>query len=469
MSPPIISVKNIGKKYKLGATLGGRNYKTLRDTIAQSAKRIVQSVRRVGHGARSIAGNARLSSRENLPSALGALPYALCSLPSATCAMRSAEASPREFWALKDISFDVNQGEVVGIIGANGAGKSTLLKILSEITEPTEGEIRIRGRVASLLEVGTGFHPELSGRENVYMNGAILGMTKAEIDAKFDEIVAFAGVEKFIDTPTKRYSSGMQVRLAFAVAAHLEPEVLVVDEVLAVGDSEFQKKCLKKMDHVSKEGRTVLFVSHNLPAVESLCSKGIMLEQGRLLHYTDDISHMIHIYLHGEHSDIKNSIWGNTENEFSFLPFNPMKLYVGDKLGFPIDMPVKNDEDVWIYLEGYLYEKIPALTVGYAIYNEKGTCIYWTYQTDSSEEEWPILNVGKNIIRSKIPKRLLNEGQYRIELIGGINQREWFFKPGSYIANIYLTIKGGLSDSPYWIHKRAGVIAPQLFWQIYEK
>lgn len=184
-------------------------------------------------------------------------------------------------WALKDVSFEVQKGEVVGIIGRNGAGKSTLLKILSRITEPTSGRARIRGRVSSLLEVGTGFHSELSGRENIYMNGTILGMKKREIDRKFDEIVEFSGVEKFLDTPIKRYSSGMKVRLAFSVAAHLEPEILVIDEVLAVGDAEFQKKCLGKMDEVAQSGRTVLFVSHNMGAVQNLCSRGILIDLGR--------------------------------------------------------------------------------------------------------------------------------------------------------------------------------------------
>ena len=188
-----------------------------------------------------------------------------------------------EFWALKDVSFEVKQGEVVGIIGRNGAGKSTLLKILSRITEPTAGRVTLRGRVASLLEVGTGFHPELTGRENIYLNGAILGMTRAEIRRKFDEIVAFAEVEKFLDTPVKRYSTGMYVRLAFAVAAHLEPEILIVDEVLAVGDAEFQKKCLGKMDEVSRrDGRTVLFVSHNMGAIERLSSRALLMRDGRL-------------------------------------------------------------------------------------------------------------------------------------------------------------------------------------------
>jgi homopolymeric O-antigen transport system ATP-binding protein len=188
-----------------------------------------------------------------------------------------------EFWALRGVSFEVKRGEVVGIIGRNGAGKSTLLKILSQITEPTEGRVRIRGRVASLLEVGTGFHPELTGRENIFVNGAILGMSRAEIQKKFDEIVDFSGVEKFLDTPVKRYSSGMHVRLAFAVAAHLEPEILIIDEVLAVGDAEFQKRCLGKMNEVAKGGRTVLFVSHNMAAIEALCNRAMLLNEGQLV------------------------------------------------------------------------------------------------------------------------------------------------------------------------------------------
>lgn len=202
-----------------------------------------------------------------------------------------------EFWALNDVSFDIQQGDRVGIIGRNGAGKSTLLKVLSRITEPTSGRITIRGRVASLLEVGTGFHPELTGRENIFLNGAILGMNRGEIRSKFDEIVAFAEIEKFLDTPVKRYSSGMYVRLAFAVAAHLEPEILVVDEVLAVGDAQFQKKCLGKMEDVSKnQGRTVLFVSHNMGVIANLCNKGYLLQKGRLI-YTGKASEAINLYL----------------------------------------------------------------------------------------------------------------------------------------------------------------------------
>ena len=206
------------------------------------------------------------------------------------------QAESKEFWALKDLNFEIKKGEAVGIIGRNGAGKSTLLKILSRITEPTKGRFEINGRVSSLLEVGTGFHPELSGRENIYLNGTILGMKRKEIKAKFDEILAFSGVEKFIDTPVKHYSSGMKVRLAFSVAAHLEPEILIIDEVLAVGDAEFQKKCLGKMDEVSKnEGRTVLFVSHNMGAVQNLCERGLLLKDGSVLR-DDKISGVIDFY-----------------------------------------------------------------------------------------------------------------------------------------------------------------------------
>lgn len=242
MPEPIIRVENLGKKYLIRHQAGGPRYRALRDVLANGLK--------TGFGL--FGGKNSLPSRE-------------------------------EFWALKDVNFEVNEGEVVGIIGRNGAGKSTLLKILSRITEPTTGRVTLNGRVASLLEVGTGFHPELTGRENIYLNGSILGMSRAEITRKFDEIVAFAEVEKFLDTPVKRYSSGMYVRLAFAVAAHLEPEILVVDEVLAVGDAEFQKKCLGKMGEVARGGRTVLFVSHQLGMVETLCRSAILLRRGQVV------------------------------------------------------------------------------------------------------------------------------------------------------------------------------------------
>jgi len=247
-----ISADNIGKMYKIGTPM--EHHDTLRDLIVGGLGRVFR--------------NGKPNPEHNLRVRHSA--HTLHSVRDNT------------FWALRNVSFEVKQGEVLGVIGRNGAGKSTLFKILSRITEPTEGRVKIYGRVGSLLEVGTGFHPELSGRENVYLNGAILGMRRSEIDRKFDEIVAFSEIEKFIDTPVKRYSSGMYVRLAFAVAAHLEPEVFIVDEVLAVGDAEFQKKCLGKMGEVAKEGRTVLFVSHNLAAVERLCDAGLIIDAGQV-------------------------------------------------------------------------------------------------------------------------------------------------------------------------------------------
>ena len=243
MSDTVVRVENLSKKYIIGHQKQ-ESYTTLRDSIANGAKGLLKPFQR---------GKSQV-----------------------------ADPTSEDFWALKDVSFEIKQGDRLGIIGRNGAGKSTLLKILSRIVEPTNGSIRIKGRVASLLEVGTGFHPELTGRENISLNGAILGMSKEEITRKFDEIVAFAEVEKFLDTPVKRYSSGMYVRLAFAVAAHLEPEVLIVDEVLAVGDAAFQKKCLNKMGEVAGEGRTILFVSHNISALNTLCNEAVYLERGRV-------------------------------------------------------------------------------------------------------------------------------------------------------------------------------------------
>lgn len=254
----VISVENLGKKYRIKHQQQRPRYVALRDVISHKITTPFRWLRN-----RSQTSETRSHTSDLRP-------------------LISARASRESFWALKDVSLEVKQGEVVGIIGRNGAGKSTLLKILSRITEPTAGRVRIKGRVASLLEVGTGFHPELTGRENIFLNGAILGMTRAEIKRKFDEIVAFSEVERFLDTPVKWYSSGMYVRLAFGVAAHLEPEILIVDEVLTVGDAEFQKKCLGKMQDVSRLGRTVLFVSHDMGNVSRLCEHGLLLNEGKV-------------------------------------------------------------------------------------------------------------------------------------------------------------------------------------------
>ena len=371
-----------------------------------------------------------------------------------------------EFWALNDVSFEIKRGDRVGVIGRNGAGKSTLLKILSRITEPTKGRITIDGRVASLLEVGTGFHSELSGRENIYLNGAILGMSREEIKRKFDEIVAFAEVERFLDTPVKRYSSGMYVRLAFGVAAHLEPEILIVDEVLAVGDAQFQKKCLGKMEDVStKEGRTVLFVSHNMNAIEQLCSSVLLLEKGKVKFHTDDISTSIKKYLASDGDDCGVSEWLPADKESDNAWFSPLRFLMTDAKGDKLTMPVSNNSDIWVQIEANIKELDSALTVGYAIYTEEGTLLYWSYQTDEAPDNWPVLEKGFCTLRSKIPERFLNEGMYRIELIGSLHFRQWLFEPGRNAPSIFLNIQGGLSESPYWMAKRPGALAPVIEWQ----
>jgi lipopolysaccharide transport system ATP-binding protein len=303
MADTAISVENLAKKYIITHQKGGSpHYKTFRGAMTNTAK--------------SLAAALDFSKKKVSP-------------------------TKEEFWALKDVSFEIKRGDRVGIIGRNGAGKSTLLKVLSRITEPTRGAIRIKGRVASLLEVGTGFHPELTGRENIFLNGAILGMSKVEIQRKFDEIVAFAEIERFLDTPVKRYSSGMYVRLAFAVAAHLEPEILIVDEVLAVGDMQFQKKCMTKMQDVGKQGRTVLFVSHNMHAVHDLCSTSILLKQGQVasvglpkdvidqyLSAHDELSTDSIIQRHTENFCIKQvKCFGHSSDE-PILPFGELTIEI---------------------------------------------------------------------------------------------------------------------------------------------
>lgn len=290
MSNLVIKVEKLGKKYIIGHQ-GNQGYKTFREQMVHGIRNVFSKTKQMFSGRQIVEGD-----------------------------------KIEEFWALSDVSFEVKQGETIGIIGRNGAGKSTLLKILSRITEPTTGTVGITGRVASLLEVGTGFHPELTGRENIFLNGAILGMSQAEIKKKFDEIVDFSGVEQFLDTPVKRFSSGMYVRLAFSVAAHLEPEILIVDEVLAVGDAEFQKKCLGKMEDVtSREGRTILFVSHNMGAINSLCSKCIYLKKGQF-NGIDKPIHIVRKYLDDTAAYNSTTIF----NENSVKPVFFRKIFISD-------------------------------------------------------------------------------------------------------------------------------------------
>lgn len=333
---------------------------------------------------------------------------------------RNVESKPldadEDFWALKDVSFDIKAGEVVGIIGRNGAGKSTLLKILSRITDPTRGRVKLRGRVASLLEVGTGFHPELTGRENIYLNGAILGMRRAEIRKKFDEIVAFAEVDKFLDTPVKRYSSGMYVRLAFAVAAHLEPEILIVDEVLAVGDAEFQKKCLGKMQDVAKGGRTVLFVSHNMQAVSTLCTRAILLKSGMFQTEGRSID-VIHHYLSSSEAD-ENLKWNGDE---------------GDDVGRLLKTWVRSTDptgvlhtaaDFEIGIKIRLLAPVRGLILGFRIVSEYGTELVYSLFDDSESSTTEVYEAGAIEKRFVIPKDFLGEGTYKVRIAFGIHNKK---------------------------------------------
>lgn len=425
MGTPVIQARGIGKQYRLGAKQ--EKYYNLRDTLAQM---IMAPVRRIlkqdgGHG-----------------------------------------ESSDTLWALKDITLDVDQGEVLGIIGRNGAGKTSLLRILSRVTAPTTGEVFLSGRVGSLLEVGTGFHPELTGRENIYLNGSILGMRKGEIDKKFDEIVDFSGIERFLDTPMKRYSSGMQVRLAFSIAAHLDTEILLVDEVLTVGDADFQNKSLGKMDRVAREGRTVLIVSHNVNAIEDLCHSVMLLESGVIRERSTDVRSVIKNYLFGEEGSANHCLWENSDYSLDNDWFRPVLFKLTDAAGCALSMPVRNDSDIQIQIEGELKQYDPAFNVGVALYNEEGRLLFLSYTTDAPEHRWPKFDPGYIKIRSSLPKRFLNEGSYRIELIATLHLREWLCEPGRNAPSVVFRIQGGLSDSPYWTFGRPGLLAPALEWKL---
>lgn len=371
----VIAVENLSKRYILDHQAQER-YTALRDVLANGAKKIARRLFRPSPG-------------------------------------KASDPKHEEFWALRDVSFEIKDGERLGVIGRNGAGKSTLLKILSRITEPTSGRIHINGRVASLLEVGTGFHPELTGRENIYLNGAILGMSRAEIRRKFDEIVAFAEVEKFLDTPVKRYSSGMYVRLAFAVAAHLEPEILVVDEVLAVGDLQFQKKCLNKMESVGREGRTIIFVSHNLTAINSLCSRCVLMNQGRLTKdgpSAEVVSHYISAF-GGKRDSIRS--YGTDENKM----FGQIRRVGIRNLDGEITESIDLNEDFAIQVDYEIRSGMSGFSVGIQIVLEE------TGQTiiSLSDPELDLTRLGarragyyeSHVI---IPRKILNTGSYRVRV-----------------------------------------------------
>jgi lipopolysaccharide transport system ATP-binding protein len=375
------------------------------------------------------------------------------------------DRSPDEtaFWALKDLNFEVSRNQVVGIIGSNGAGKSTLLKILSRITEPTSGSAKISGRVGSLLEVGTGFHPELSGRENIFLNGAIIGMKRADIRKKFDEIVEFAGVDEFLDTPIKRYSSGMHMRLAFSVAAHLDPDILIVDEVLAVGDAEFQKKCLGKLEDVAaKSQRTVLFVSHNLQAVQALCSKVMFLDRGRLVAFGETRS-IVGQYLTRGASDESIRQWdgdtpGNEQVRLTRIAVSAEGKHGGvfsSSQPISIEMHIASDLDR------------RAIGVGFELASAEGVRILRTYHTDSGHDRPAALRIGMNRWRCTVPAGLLNAGVYQVSPKIKDEQDRWILD-GEAAVTFEVVLDHGVS--PYWnsldANSRPGVIAPILVWKV---
>jgi lipopolysaccharide transport system ATP-binding protein len=379
-------------------------------------------------------------------------------------AMRSVLGRPTEprngrewMWALQDVSFEVPRGQVVGFVGANGAGKSTLLKVLSRITEPTRGRAETRGRVGSLIEVGTGFHSELTGRENVFLNGAILGMRRTEIERKFDEIVAFAGVERFLDTPIKRYSSGMQLRLGFSVAAHLETEILIVDEVLAVGDAEFQRKCLATMGRVANDGRTVLFVSHNASAVESLCHRAIWLRDGRVA--ADGLpGEVLTAYLTASADSVPERVWAPDLPPGSAGP-RLLRIAVRPEDGSPGDR-ISTSTPIRLELEYSVGSGGAPVVAGFAMFNEQEVLLVDALEP-RAEGVSPLLDAGVRRATCELPAELFTRGLYRIE-VTLLDER------GSLVQepeNLFLTIVDGDQASTAGGRRRASLIRPPLRWE----
>lgn len=418
MGDPVISVENLGKKYLLGRQGEREQYVALRDLIAERCSSLGRS----------------LFGRSSTPT------------PS----------SDAEFWALSDVSFQVKQGERIGIIGCNGAGKSTLLKVLSRITEPSTGRVRIRGRVASLLEVGTGFHPELTGRENIYLNGAILGMSRAEIKKKFDEIVDFAEIQKFLDTPVKRYSSGMYVRLAFAVAAHLDPEILVVDEVLAVGDAQFQRKCLGKMEQAGRDGRTVLFVSHNMGAVSRLCQRAILLQGGRVAQ-EGPAAEVVASYLQSDsNSDTRYSQPADPNLPLCLLE---AEVFSGTGRGNTFS----RQEPVTVRITYQVNRSIASVHIYSVIFNAVGTYVLGTGDADVEVERMITPRApGTYVCEYQIPARTLNVGFYTVSISLGVPYQQSFQEPDNVVSFNIVDI----DRSERFIHRdRAGVVWLDLPWR----
>lgn len=375
-----------------------------------------------------------------------------------------------KFWALKDVNFEVKEGQIFGVVGQNGSGKSTLLKILSRVVDPTEGSIAMHGRVSSLLEVGTGFHPELTGRENIFFNGSVLGMSRKEIQKKFNEIVEFSEVEKFIDTPVKFYSSGMYVRLAFSVAAHLDPDILILDEVLAVGDAAFQQKSLKKIQSTMRDGKTVLFVSHSMGSIRQLCTDGIMLEKGRVV-ASGKIDSIIEAYTNATDHKIAARLsqeiqptWSN-DGSLDNDDFVPHSVYITDENNKIVDSQISNGKNYKLHIKGSLKTDDTMFNVGYSIWDEAGqNMLYMTFSTDKSKENWPKLKKGENHLVAEIPKNLLSAGFYRLKVVSSIYSKKWILDPDSSPVKISLNVKHGDQISPIWTENRGGLFSPSIEW-----
>lgn len=414
MSDIAIRVENLGKAYRITSQRQqGKRYKTLQEELLGAPGRLWRMARGYGDGRETV-------------------------------------------WALKDVSLEVREGEVVGIIGRNGAGKTTLLKILCRITEPTEGQATVYGRVGSLLEVGTGFHPELTGRENVFLNGAILGMRRQEVRCKFDEIVAFAEVEQYIDTPVKRYSSGMQVRLAFAVAAHLEPEILLVDEVLAVGDVQFQRKCLGKMGDVAREGRTVLFVSHNMPAVIRLCPKAIALDKGRIVDQGGS-KQVVEQYL-------ENAIVGRSRVDLPPDLSKPMCLRgvtILDSHGEPVER-VEMEKPFRVRVEYDVNQTVTGAHVICFIHTSEGINVFGSGDADCAPERLGGRQPGRYVGEFEVPAFLLGEGQYSIDVSLSVPFVVVYDRHSSVVG---FEVFDSASQRRQWQHRRRpGILGIELPW-----
>ena len=421
MSDVVIKVENLGKQYRLGSVGTG--------TISHDLNRYW----------------AKIRGKED--------PY----LKIGDTNDRSKKGNSDFVWSLKDINFEVKQGEVLGIIGKNGAGKSTLLKILSRVTGPTVGDVKIKGRIASLLEVGTGFHPELTGRENIFLNGAILGMTKQEIRSKFDEIVDFSGVERYIDTPVKRYSSGMYVRLAFAVAAHLEPEILIVDEVLAVGDAEFQKKCLGKMKDVSGQGKTILFVSHNIAAIRNLCNTGLLLKNG-LIETQGDVDAVLSHYLNGD-SSISGSFIKEKDNS---KKVSLQKISILNEDNFNVSTH-NFENDITIELEYTINQKMEGLVIWFALRTLDDQVVFASTDNDVNPERLEERVPGDYVARVIIPKKLINTGNYR--LVVGLNRMYGDNEIYDRVDELLIKVEDLAKYHSKEITLRQGIIKPFLKWE----